>query len=177
MQESFLSHFTSAQPVLQRFVAAHIPDLHEVEDVMQEIAICLWKNFDDYDLGSSFRRWAIRVAQYKVLHARRSHARRRVVLTPGLADRAAELYSNLDFETVEARRRALDHCLERLPPAQRELVVERYRSGKTCARIARQRGSKESLVRTRLCRIRSALRKCVNTFLGPSSGKAKEVPA
>ena len=38
-QESFIALYASAQPVLQRFICAHVPDLTAAEDVMQETAI------------------------------------------------------------------------------------------------------------------------------------------
>lgn len=171
--DEFLAHFASAQPALQRFIAAHLPDLHEVEDVLQEVAICLWKNFADYAPGTPFRHWAIRVAQYKVLHARRAHARRRLVLTPALADRAADRYAALDFETAESRRRALDRCIDQLPVPQRELLLARYRRNRSCARIARESGRNENHVRILLFRMRDVLRRCMNRSPGPAAAGAE----
>jgi RNA polymerase sigma-70 factor (ECF subfamily) len=161
MQEEFLAAYTAAQPALQRFVAAHLPDLHAVQDVMQEVAITLWKNFHEYTPGTSFQKWAIKVARFKVLHARRSHARRRTVLTPELEERVAEHYAEIDFETIESRRRALEGCLGKLPAAHRELVVERYRKGRSCIDLARSRSASEEKIRVQLFRIREALRRCV----------------
>lgn len=174
--DEFLAQYSLSQPALQRFIAAHLPDPHEVEDVLQEVAICLWKNFDDYAPGTSFLKWAIRAAQFKVLHARRARARRRWVLTPALADRAADYYAGLDFETAEARRRALDRCIERLSPPQRELLLARYRRDLSCARIARESGRTENHVRILLFRIRAALRKCVGRFLGPAAVAGESAP-
>ncbi len=164
--EDFLGLFTAAQPGLQRFVAAHLPDLHEVQDVMQEVAVTLWKNFHEYRPGSSFRSWAIRVAQFKVLHARRDHARRRYILTPALEEKVARHYEELDFEQIESRRRALDRCLEKLPGPHRDLVLARYRKGLSCGEIARSRSAPEERVRVQLFRVREALRQCVNGALG-----------
>ena len=106
--EQFLSLYTAAQSALRQFILAHIPDLHEAEDVMQEVAVLLWKKFPEFEPGTSFPKWAIRVAQYEILHARRAHARRRIVLTPKLSDRAAERYETMDFAQVETERRALE---------------------------------------------------------------------
>lgn len=171
--DEFLTLYTSAQPALQRFIAAHLPDLHEVEDVLQEAAICLWKNFADYASGTPFLKWALRVAQHKVLHARRAHARRRLVLTPALAERAAERYAAFDFETAEARRRALDHCVDQLLAPQRDLLLRRYRHNHSCALIARQSGRNENHVRILLFRIRAALRKCLSRSPGPAAAAAE----
>ena len=176
-QEEFLPLYASAQPGLHRFVAAHIPDLHEVEDVMQEVVITLWKNFGDYVSGTSFQSWAIRVAQYKVLHARRSHGRRRMVLSPKLAERALLRYEALDFGTAEARRRALDRCQEKLPPVQRDLVRARYEQGLSCAQIALEKNRNEQHIRVQLFRIRITLRGCVHAVLGLAGGDPGGAPA
>jgi RNA polymerase sigma-70 factor (ECF subfamily) len=168
--EDFLALYTSAQPGLQRFVAAHLPDLHEVQDVMQEVAVTLWKNFHGYRPGTSFQKWSVRVAQFKVLHARRAHARRRTLLTPSLEEKVARHYEELDFETVESRRRALEGCLEKLPRPHREIVVARYQKGLSCAQIARSGSGTEGRVRVQLFRIREALRQCVRGALGLAEG-------
>src|SRR5687767_5634549 len=125
--EEFLKLYASAQPALQHFLAAHIPDLHEVDDLLQEVAVCLWRKFSEFVPGTSFRNWAIRVAQFEALHARRAHARHPALLLPQLTELAATRYAEMDLETVETRRHALERCLERLPAQQRELILARYR--------------------------------------------------
>ncbi len=170
----FLKLYASAQPALQHFLAAHIPDLHEVDDVMQEVAVCLWKKFPQFVPGTSFRKWAIRVAQYEVLHARRAHARHPAIALPNLTELAAERYADLTIETVEARRQALDRCLEKLPPPQRDLILSRYKAGRSGQHLAEEWGRKENHVWVQLFRIRTALRQCVDGALsGPSGGSGE----
>jgi len=163
--EEFLKQYASAQPALQHFLAAHIPDLHEVDDLMQEVAVCLWKKFSEFVPGTSFRRWAFRVAQFEILHARRAHARHPALLLPKLTEEAAERFANTDLESVEARRRALEHCLEQLPAPQRELILARYRSEQSGRDLARDWGRTENHVWVQLFRIRTALRQCVEGTL------------
>jgi RNA polymerase sigma-70 factor (ECF subfamily) len=159
--EEFLKQYASAQPALQHFLAVHIPDLHEVDDLMQEVAVCLWKKFSEFIPGTSFRKWAFRVAQYEILHARRAHARHPALLLPQLTEEAAERFEATDVESVEARRRALERCLERLPAPQRELILARYRSERSGRELAKDWGHKTNHVWVQLYRIRTALRRCV----------------
>lgn len=173
--EEFLKLYASAQPALQHFLAAHIPDLHEVDDLMQEVAVCLWKKFSQFVPGTSFRQWAIRVAQFEALHARRAHARHPALLLPQLTELAAERYADMDIETVEARRQALERCLEQLPLHQRDLIRARYGDGKSGQDLAEEWGRKENHVWVQLFRIRTALRQCVEGTLAdplPGSGEA-----
>jgi RNA polymerase sigma-70 factor (ECF subfamily) len=170
--EEFLKLYVTAQPALQHFLAAHIPDLHEVDDLMQEVAVCLWKKFTQFVPGTSFRKWAIRVAQFEVLHARRSHARHPALLLPQLTELAAERYADLDIGTVEARRQALDRCLEKLPAGQRDLILARYQDERSGRDLAGEWGRKENHVWVQMFRIRTALRQCVEGALGANPGEA-----
>jgi RNA polymerase sigma-70 factor (ECF subfamily) len=172
VHEEFLKLYATAQPALQHFLAAHIPDLHDVDDLMQEVAVCLWKKFTQFVPGTSFRKWAIRVAQFEVLHARRAHARHPALLLPQLTELAAERYADLDIGTVEARRQALDGCLEKLPAAQRDLILARYQDEKNGRDLAEEWGRKENHVWVQMFRIRTALRQCVEGALGANPGEA-----
>jgi RNA polymerase sigma-70 factor (ECF subfamily) len=167
-QEGFLKLYTSAQPALQHFLAAHVPDLHEVDDLMQEVAVILWKKYSQYVPGTSFKSWAIRVAQFEILHARRHHARHPALQLPALTEEAAARYAELDLGGVEARRRALEKCLDTLPGPQRDLILARYRSERSGRDLAQEWGRKESAVWVQLHRIRAALRQCVDGKLAGS---------
>ena len=173
----FITLYTSAQPALQRYIAAHLPDLHEAENVLQQVAVLLWKKFDRYEQDTSFKAWAFRIAQYEVLHARRKHARSRLVLTPELSERAAEHYENVDFQSVETKRSALQSCLAKLRPAHSDLMMARYKRNRRCTEIAEEQGCAENKIRTQLCRIRAALRKCVDKVLGDTGAGLPEVSA
>jgi RNA polymerase sigma-70 factor (ECF subfamily) len=175
-QEEFLKLYATAQPALQHFLAAHIPDLDEVDDLMQEVAVCLWKKFDQFSPGTSFRGWAIRVAHYEILHARRAHARGRTVLSPRLSDETATRCERIDIAGSEARRKALQRCLDELPGEQRALILARYRSGRSGQDLAKQSGKSENQLYVQMFRIREALRRCVDGTLA-SSGGSTEVTA
>ncbi|MBN1672646.1 MAG: sigma-70 family RNA polymerase sigma factor [Kiritimatiellae bacterium] len=166
--ETFIGLFATAQPALQRFVCAAIPDFHEAEDVLQKVAAVLWKKFGEYQEGTLFQVWAMRVAQYEILHARRSHARSLLIVNEALAERAAEHFSAFTLERDERMQQALAHCLEQLPSAQGRLVAQRYRDGMACKTIAEKLGRKPGEIRTQLCRIREKLRACIHSRLGAS---------
>jgi len=174
--EEFISLYTAAQPAIQRYVSYHIPDYHAVQDVMQKTAVALWKKAGEYETGSDFQRWAVTVARYEVLLARRAVARGRLVLTDDLCERVEARAGGMTFDRIEGERRALSTCLARLSVRQRDVLKERYAEGKTCARIARERGANQGQVRTQLCRIRAALRRCIARALG-DGGRAQEAGA
>jgi RNA polymerase sigma-70 factor (ECF subfamily) len=60
---------------------------------------------------------------------------------------------------------ALRHCLEKLPDQERALVRDRYERGESTVRIAERTLLNPVTVRTRLHRIRQALRRCMETAM------------
>ena len=55
----------------------------------------------------------------------------------------------------------LEECVQALPENQRDLLGERYRWSRSTRELAERCGRSEAWVRTNLCRLRSALRACV----------------
>src|SRR5215203_7142041 len=110
--ELFLRHFTTNEAALRAFVRSLVPTRADANDVMQEVALVLWRKFAELPAGEGFRRWAFGVARFKVLSWRRDVGRDRHVfgddLTAVLADEAEARVDALD-----AQREALRMCLEK----------------------------------------------------------------
>jgi DNA-directed RNA polymerase specialized sigma24 family protein len=75
-----------------------------------------------------------------------------------------------DDEDIEREYECLDHCIERLTPANRELILEYYRGEKRAMienrkRLAEKMGVTLNALRVRVDRIRNNLQKCVANCL------------
>jgi len=73
-------------------------------------------------------------------------------------------------EDIEREYECLDHCIERLRPANRELILEYYREDKQAMienrkRLAERMGVTPNALRVRADRIRNNLQKCVANCL------------
>ena len=73
--ERFTLLWTAAQPIVGSYIGSLVPDFQEAEDLLQEVALVLLRKFPEYDDRRPFVAWALGVARFEVLHARRSHAR------------------------------------------------------------------------------------------------------
>lgn len=160
----FLRLFTTNEPAVRAFVRSLVPALADANDVMQEVAIVLWRKFAEYDSHEDFRRWAFGVAKFKVLAWQRDQARDRHVfgedMTEVLATEAVERADHL-----AQRREALRVCLEKLPADQRELVASAYESGVRIDALASGLGRTAMALYKQLHRIRLALVECTRRFL------------
>jgi RNA polymerase sigma-70 factor (ECF subfamily) len=162
--ENFVRIFSSAEPALRAFVRSLLPGWEEVDEVMQETSLVLWRKFGQYDPATPFLRWACVVARFEALKMRRRHARDRHVfdedLLAVLADEAEE-----ESDSLELRRRALDCCLQKLQDRQRKLVCAAYAEGVTLKEVAARTGCSPTSLYKAVNRVRAQLLECMQRSL------------
>lgn len=167
--DRFLEKFTRAQPVLRRFVLAHVPDFHQAEDVLQQIALVLWRKFPEFKPGMAFEHWAFGVARREVLHTRRTSARLRQVLSGEVAE---EFEEQLQASAPQFDERSVfvDECLRKLPERMRAAVEQKYSAGLSSEKTATSLGLTVNALRIMLCRARQAIDECLRKSLQQGAG-------
>ncbi len=142
------------------FVRSLLPSRGDASEVMQEVAVVLWRKFPEFDASRDFRKWAFGVARYEVLAYLRDLVRDRHVFDDALVNRLADAAAAAESRH-DTQRDALEACLQKLPPAQRELVLSAYAEGTRIDELAAQRGQTAMSLYKVLHRIRQALIECV----------------
>jgi len=94
----------------------------------------------------------------------RDQVRDRHVFDDALVNRLADAAAAAE-PRHDAQRDALEGCLEKLPPAQRELVLSAYAKGTRIDGLASRRGQTPMSLYKVLHRIRQALLECVRRQL------------
>jgi RNA polymerase sigma-70 factor (ECF subfamily) len=162
--EEFIQLFARNEVGLRAFVRSLLPGWADVDEVMQESCLVLWRKFGTYEPGSHFLRWACTIARFEVLKYRRKMSRERHVFNDELlmllAEEAVE-----ESERRELERRALNDCLERLHPRQQELIRGCYGSEQTIKETAESLGRSATSVYKAVNRIRVVLLECVRRAL------------
>lgn len=161
--DEFLRLFTSVQPALRRFVGYHLPGgrQQEIEDVLQETSLVLWRKFGLYDPDKSFTSWALGIAHYELRHSQRSLARAPLTLdekTSELLARRAEHASAFD-----GRQSRLERCMGKLDARSREALTLYYEKEFSTAQIAEMFRGTVNMVRILLFRTRNSLARCMMT--------------
>lgn len=166
IHNEFLRRFTSAEPALRGFVRSLVPTVADADDVLQEVAITLWKKFEEFEGESleDFRRWAFGVAKFKVLSWKRDQGRDRHLFSDDLLERLAET-SGAESVRLSAQRNALQFCVEKLPGKQRALVEAAYAPESRMDQLANSLGRTAMSVYKQLHRIRVTLSDCVQRQL------------
>jgi RNA polymerase sigma-70 factor (ECF subfamily) len=133
---------------MRRLAGVYAPDPTDQDDVVQEIAIAVWKAWPRFRRDSSERTWIYRIA-HNVASTFRSK-RQRVVGDAPLDDVADARDASLD------RRLDLVGLVRTLPAVDRQIVTL-YLEGLTGAEIAAVTGLSASNVGVRLTRARRTL--------------------
>lgn len=162
--EAFVSLLGQNQRRIHLFVASLVPNASDADDILQETNLVLWREFDQFVLGTNFASWACTVAFNQVLAWRKRKQRDRLVFSDQfLSAVSGELLAQAD--RIEDRSSALASCIERLAPQHRELLRLRYTDGNPVETIATQFQRTTEAVYRMLSRIRHALHECVTASL------------
>lgn len=163
-QQDFLKHFLQHQDDLRAFIGSLVRDRHAADDVLQDVAVVLWRKVDEYDPSRSFGGWARGIASNKILQLFEKSKKLPVPLSPEAIQAVVGAYEEAGSGAGDEQA-ALNHCLDRLPDKSRNLVQMRYEESLKLKDIANRVASSLDAVHKALSRIRDALRECVEQKL------------
>ena len=157
----FLRHYAESEVALHTFVRSLVPTRQMASEVMQDVILVLWEKFD---AAADFQGWAFGVAKNVALRHLRRQSRDRHVFDDDLVNQLADDAISL-VPVHDGHREALERCLDKLPAAQRELVLTAYTKGTRMDDLATRRGQTPMALYKLLHRIRQALLECVERTL------------
>src|ERR1051325_5258497 len=118
-----LAHRTMLKAYLQAIV--HDPVL--AEDIFSEVTIQIARSWEQFDSSRPFEFWARGVARRIALAQLRKRGREPVALDEEVLENIGVELDQFGSEVeLGARKEALQQCLEKLPPASRQLIESRY---------------------------------------------------
>lgn len=162
--EEFIQLFTQAQRPLYLSILAQLGRVQAAEEVLQETNLIIWSKAAQFEMGTNFLAWSRQIAQFEVLKFKQRLSRDRLTFSDEFISAVADRVASRSDE-LEARQRALESCLQKLPEQDRELIETRYRPGTNGKDLAEFLGRPANSVYQSLGRIRKALIDCVNRTL------------
>ena len=160
----FASLIVKHDRALLRYIMTLIPRRDDAEEVLQRTAAALWEHFAEYDHDRPFLPWGLRFAYFEVLNFRKEMARDRLVFREDVLALIAETRQQLEPE-LDGRRAALRGCIDRLPPADLDLLRRRYCDASSVGTLAEEAGKTAKALYRRLDRIRELVWECVTRHL------------
>lgn len=162
--EEFMQLFTPNQRRVFLYILTLLPNVEQAEDVLQETNLILWREFHRFEPGTNFAAWACGVAYYQVLKYRKERVREITLLDEEMLGQVAEAQAEL-ADVLEDRRAALLECLQKLPPADRALVTNRYGGNASGKELAETLRRPVNSIYQSLSRIRQVLWDCIDRTL------------
>jgi len=163
-RDCFLELLLRHQTEIKAFIGSVLRDRHARDDVFQEVAVILWRQFDTFDRNLSFAAWARGIAANKVLHEIRQRNRVPALLEPQAIDAILNAFQRIASQTAD-RKDALLECLKHLPETSRNLLTLKYEQNLGAEEIGRQVSKNADAVYQSLSRIRAKLANCVRSRL------------
>jgi len=156
----FVHLLTEHQTDIYLYICALVFGKDDAADIWGETNTVLWAQRDTFLMGTNFRAWAFRVARHKVLEWHRQCRREKTLFSGEMIQELAD-FAERQAEAPSQRLKDLNHCLEKIPPADRELIMGRYEPGASTEQIAAQVERPKEWVYKAVCRIRRVLTLCV----------------
>ncbi len=162
--EVFIDLYTKHEVRLRAFALSLIPRWSDAAEVFQQSSLILWRNFESFEIGTSFFSWASKIVYRQAKDFRKSAARRNAHFSDEILETIASRTSEL-AESLDERQWALDQCLAKLKPEQRQMLRLRYEEDGSVETVAQAMGRTADAVYKALARIRKSLSDCVNRAL------------
>ncbi|TWT97632.1 ECF RNA polymerase sigma factor SigE [Botrimarina colliarenosi] len=162
----FVELLNESQSRLFGFLYAHVLNMADAEDLNQQVAMVLWTKFDQFEPGTDFGAWAMRVADFTIKNFLRGKRRSKVCFSDEVMQRIVDHHVTTPAEQVARRNVALRGCLQKIKPDDRSLLEKCYGTSASIKEIARGEGRSAGAVYTALNRIRRALLACIQRSTG-----------
>jgi len=168
--ETFLRLLSLHQRHVHAYLGAFLRDPADIDDVLQETSIVLWRKFDQYDTDRNFLSGACGVARLEMLKFCRTHDRAMLPLDENVLTAISDVRLEMS-DTLDARREALTLCLGKLRSDDRDLIERCYASDKSTKRVAEDLQRPVNSVYKSLTRIRRVLGDCITRETSSTSRK------
>lgn len=158
-----VTQLAAHQSELLVYIQSLMPGDSGAHDVQQRTNLVIWKKRAQFKKGSDFRAWAFSIAYWEVKAYRKECSRKSwLVVDDTLVDKLTRTMSETVTENpMKELRTDLELCIQKLEVGDQELVTHRYYSDKPLKDYAEEVGRPVASVKMSLCRIRAALKRCI----------------
>ena len=152
IDSAFLQNLNQHLGIARKVTRIYFPDVHDREDVFQEMMYQLWRSYPGFDGRAKFSTWMYRVCLNTALTHRRNNTRRKTESLTGIHEDIAEPGSGDKEENIGLLFKAIGV----LTPVNKAIVLL-YLEDMSYEEIAAITGLTKSNVSVRLVRIKREL--------------------
>ncbi|WP_235207762.1 MULTISPECIES: sigma-70 family RNA polymerase sigma factor [unclassified Alteromonas] len=158
--DAFATLFESEKQRLYSYIYAFVLDKAAADDIFQETSVILWKEFETFEQGTSFRKWSNTI----VFNCVRTYRRQQKKLVLGLSDELFEqlISSSSHQENSDEKWRILQHCVSHLSDSAYQLYFGFYIENLSAQALADKTGRSIFGIRKSIHLLRRTLFDCVD---------------
>lgn len=153
------------------YLMAAVRNLHDAEDLLQDVSLAATASWSQYRPGSPFLPWAREIARRRLLNYGKRLGRRPALLEPEVLEQLDRAAAAAAEEPLDPRRAALRRCLDDLGARGRRVLELRYGERLEVARIADALGRTVQATYAILKRTKQVLRECVHRRLSAPAAR------
>ena len=168
--EYFISELAKVERKLALHTMTMVRNEADAEDILQETNVVIWNKFHQFETGTNFVAWSFQIANFEVLKFRDKKRSSKLMFAGDVLDVIAQ-ESEEQEDDLDLRRAALQECLKKLRPKDRELIQNRYKPGNTGQSVAVEMGRPINSVYQSIGRIRKILFECINRRLAAGAAQ------
>lgn len=159
LEKKFLDDFGNNQNIVHKVCRIYTTNQDQHNDLFQEIAIQLWKNYSKFRGEAKFSTWMYRVALNTAISLYRKSTR--TVKTQDFSDVSFKIASNDYDDTQDQQLTALYNAIRNLNDIDKALIFL-YLEDKPYKEIAIALGISEVNARVKMNRAKDKLKKILN---------------
>ena len=159
LEKKFLDDFDNNQNIVHKVCRIYTTNQDQHNDLFQEIAIQLWKNYSKFRGEAKFSTWMYRVALNTAISLYRKSTR--TVKTQDFSDVSFKIASNDYDDTQDQQLTALYNAIRNLNDIDKALIFL-YLEDKPYKEIAIALGISEVNARVKMNRAKDKLKKILN---------------
>ncbi len=142
-------------PLIYRFVSIAVSK-SDVEDVVAEIIVKVWRGLPDMEKKNALKSWALKIATHQIADYYRTHKRTRVIT---LEETPKPLPQESDQSETWATLLSVGEALAKLSPQQINVIQLRLIEGFSAGEVAEIIGTTQQAVDSLLYRAKKGFRK------------------
>lgn len=156
----FIKLYLANERRIYGYVRALIPNWSDVDDIIQETASVMWSKFSEFEKGTNFPAWALRIAHFQVLNYYKLTKNNRMYFSPHTIDSLSDKIASNNPNTDE-RLTILRKCLQKLQANEYSLIQMRYEPGSSTKTVSQQTGKELHVLYRLYNKIHAKLLMCI----------------
>lgn len=159
----FMSLFEADKNRLYAYIYAYVLDYTAADDIFQETSMTLWREFEKFELGSNFSKWANGIAFNRVLSFRQNHKKYKLGINDDIIQELADVVAvaEIDITSKPSKWLHLQHCSEQLSAPLKNVYHAFYVEELKAKDIAKKTGRSIYAIRKVIHKLRKILFDCV----------------